>query len=220
MSDSDPNAEIPTVQDQDQPQEMNADGSAVPFGEAETEVAPASLEERIAGLEAALAHAGKERLLALAEAANAGKRADKRISDNAKYATSNICKAILQVADNLERALLAAPEKLRAQNDLVKNLAVGVEMTGKELTAVLESQGVSKFPSLDQPYDANLHQAMQEIENPDVPAGTIVQVVQDGYMMADRLLRPAMVVIAKGGPKREVTAPEAPGESSGIDTSV
>lgn len=220
MSDSDPNSEIPTVQYQDQPQEMNADGSAVPFGEAETEVAPASLEERIAGLEAALAHAGKERLLALAEAANAGKRADKRISDNAKYATSNICKAILQVADNLERALLAAPEKLRAQNDLVKNLAVGVEMTGKELTAVLESQGVSKFPSLDQPYDANLHQAMQEIENPDVPAGTIVQVVQDGYMMADRLLRPAMVVIAKGGPKREVTAPEAPGESSGIDTSV
>ena len=220
MSDSDPNSEIPTVQDQDKPQEMNADGSAVPFGEAETEVAPASLEERIAGLEAALAHAGKERLLALAEAANAGKRADKRISDNAKYATSNICKAILQVADNLERALLAAPEKLRAQNDLVKNLAVGVEMTGKELTAVLESQGVSKFPSLDQPYDANLHQAMQEIENPDVPAGTIVQVVQDGYMMADRLLRPAMVVIAKGGPKREVTAPEAPGESSGIDTSV
>ena len=87
MSDSDPNSEIPTVQDQDQPQEMNADGSAVPFGEAETEVAPASLEERIAGLEAALAHAGKERLLALAEAANAGKRADKRISDNAKYAT-------------------------------------------------------------------------------------------------------------------------------------
>ena len=149
----------------------------------------------------------------MAEAENAGKRADKRISDNAKFATSNICKSILQVADNLERALLAAPENLRNENDLVKNLAVGVEMTAKELTTVLEGQGVSKFVSLDQPFDPNRHQAMQEVEHTDVPAGTVVQVVQEGYMMADRLLRPAMVVVSKGGPKRE--SPATNGETEG-----
>lgn len=178
-----------------------------------------NMDQRIAELEAALAEAQKERLLALAEAENAGKRADKRISDNAKYATSNICKALLQVADNMERALLAAPEDLRTGNDVVKNLAVGVEMTAKELATVLEGQGVKKFESLDQPFDPNLHQAMQELENPDVPSGTVVQVVQDGYMMADRLLRPAMVVVAKGGPKREAPAAANADSAAGVDTS-
>lgn len=176
-------------------------------------------EESIAALEAALALAHNERLLAVAEAANAGKRADKRISDNAKYATSNICKAILQVADNLERALLAAPEELRTGNDVVKNLAVGVEMTGRELATVLENQGVIKFESLNQPFDANVHQAMQEVERTDVPRGTVVQVMQEGYMMADRLLRPAMVIVSKGGPKREAPAAASETDNSGVDTS-
>ena len=130
---------------------------------------PQTPEDRIADLETALEEAHRERLLALAEAENAGKRADKRISDNAKFATSNICKSLLHVADNLERALLAAPDKLRNENDVVKNLAVGVEMTAKELTAVLEGQRVSKFVSLDQPFDPNRHQAMQEVERTDVP---------------------------------------------------
>lgn len=178
-----------------------------------------SLEDRIAELEAALQVAQKERLLAVAEADNAGKRADKRISDNAKFATSNICKAILQVADNLERALLAAPEELRAGNDVVKNLAVGVEMTGKELATVLEGQGVKKFESLNHPFDANIHQAMQEVEHTDVPHGTVVQVMQEGYMMADRLLRPAMVIVSKGGPKRQAPAAEAGDENASVDTS-
>lgn len=190
-----------------------------PF-EAEPVLEPVqTAEDRIAELEAALQESQKERLLAVAEASNAGKRADKRISDNAKYATSNICKAILQVADNLERALLAAPEELRAGNDVVKNLAVGVEMTGRELATVLEGQGVKKFESLDQPFDANVHQAMQEVEHTDVPHGTVVQVMQEGYMMADRLLRPAMVIVSKGGPKRESKAPDTNGDAAGVDTS-
>lgn len=190
-----------------------------PFEPEAVSEAPPSPEERIAELEAALEVANKERLLAVAEASNAGKRADKRISDNAKFATSNICKAILQVADNLERALLAAPEELRAENEVVKNLAVGVEMTGRELAAVLESQGVKKFESLNQPFDANLHQAMQEVEHTDVPHGTVVQVMQEGYMMADRLLRPAMVIVSKGGPKREAPTPDSGSGKPGVDTS-
>ena len=226
MSDTNDNAQNPTPEEDLHQPDVAADGA--PPAEAfetvaeteQVEEAPPSPEERIVQLEAALADAHRNRLLALAEAENAGKRADRRISDNAKYATSNICKAILQVADNLERALLAAPEELRVGNDVVKNLAVGVEMTGKELANVLESQNVKKFVSLNQPFDANLHQAMQEVEHTEVPSGTVVQVVQEGYMMADRLLRPAMVVISKGGPKR--AAPEAaPSDNnSGVDKSV
>ena len=217
MSDTE-NEELQPEVAADQTLPGDASGAEDPKAEAvEVEIAPPTPEERIVQLEAALADAQRKRLLALAEAENAGKRADKRISDNAKYATSNICKAILQVADNLDRALLAAPEDLRVDNDLVKNLAVGVEMTGKELSTVLENQGVKRFASLDQPFDANLHQAMQEVERTDVPSGTVVQVMQEGYMMAERLLRPAMVLIAKGGPKREV--PTETDGGPGVDTS-
>ncbi|MEQ8735418.1 MAG: nucleotide exchange factor GrpE [Rhodospirillaceae bacterium] len=239
MSDTNDNAQNPTSEE-GRPQQNEAAFETTPAAAAPTaaevaaeefaaeaasnagqaEDAPPTPEERIAQLEAALADAHRNRLLALAEAENAGKRADRRISDNAKYATSNICKAILQVADNLERALLAAPEELRVGNDVVKNLAVGVEMTGKELATVLESQNVKKFVSLNQPFDANLHQAMQEVERTDVPSGTVVQVVQDGYMMADRLLRPAMVVVSKGGPKRAAPEDAAADNNAGVDKSV
>lgn len=187
---------------------------------------PASVSEaasqdqtaRIAELEALVETLKSEKLLALAEAENAGKRADRRISDNAKYAVSNIAKALLQVADNLSRALLAAPPETRAGHDGLKNLATGVELTERELLGVLENQGVRKLGALHQPFDANFHNAIQEVENKDVPAGTVVQVFQDGYMIHDRLLRPAMVVVSKGGPKREAGAASAP--ASGVDTKI
>jgi molecular chaperone GrpE len=173
---------------------------------------------RLAELEALVEILKSERLLALAEAENAGKRADRRISDNAKYAVSNIAKALLQVADNLSRALLAAPTEMRAGHDGLKNLATGVELTERELLGVLENQGVRKLDAMNQPFDANFHNAIQEVENKDVPAGTVVQVFQDGYMIHDRLLRPAMVVVSKGGPKRDAAAPGA--AASGVNTSV
>ena len=185
----------------------------VPF-EAQTppppnaEAAAAALANRVNTLEALVETLKNERLMALAEAENAGKRADKRIADNAKYAVSNICKSLLQVADNLGRALLAAPAEART-NDTLKNLATGVELTEKELMTVLENQGVKRVVSLNQAFDANLHNAIQEVENTSVPSGTVVQVFQEAYMIHDRLLRPAMVVVSKGGPKREAsqTAP-------------
>ncbi|MDX2143669.1 MAG: nucleotide exchange factor GrpE [Rhodospirillaceae bacterium] len=175
-----------------------------------------ALHERIAALETELENAKKERLLAMAEADNASKRADRRISENAKFATSNICKALLQVADNLGRALMAAPADQRTTNEPLKNLAIGVELTEKELQKVLEDQGVKKVASLNQPFDANLHNAVQEVENTSVPSGTIVQVLIEGYTMSDRLLRPAMVIVSKGGPKRD--AKSAQGTSPGINT--
>lgn len=176
------------------------------------EAAAAALAERVNVLEAVMETLKNERLMALAEAENAGKRADKRIADNAKYAVSNICKSLLQVADNLGRALLAAPAEART-NDTLKNLATGVELTEKELMTVLENQGVRRVASLNQAFDANLHNAIQEVENVTVPSGTVVQVFQEAYMIHDRLLRPAMVVVSKGGPKREAPS-TAPGPTN------
>jgi len=176
-------------------------------------------QQRILALEAQIEALTKDKLLALAEAENAGKRADKRISDNAKYAVSNIAKALLQVADNLSRALLAAPPESRAANDALKNLSMGVELTEKELHTILENQGVRRVASLDQPFDPNLHNAIQEVDNPSVPSGTVVQVFQEGYTIHDRLLRPAMVVVSRGGPKREVAAQPAAG-TAGVDTKI
>jgi molecular chaperone GrpE len=175
-------------------------------------------DARIAELEALVETLKSERLLALAEAENAGKRADKRIADNAKYAVSNVAKALLQVADNLGRALLAAPAEVRAGNDTLKNLATGVELTSKELETVLENQGVRRMNALNQPFDANFHNAIQEVENTTVPSGTVVQVFQDGYMIHDRLLRPAMVVVSRGGPKREAGA--VANGASGVNTTI
>ncbi|MCA0199209.1 MAG: nucleotide exchange factor GrpE [Proteobacteria bacterium] len=195
---------------------------AAPHAEGAPEGAPSEWEmnaqKRILELEAQLEELKKDKLLALAEAENAGKRADKRISDNAKYAVANVAKALLQVADNLSRALLAAPAETRASNDTLKNLAVGVELTEKELHTILENQGVRRVTSLNQPFDPNLHNAIQEVENTTVPSGTVVQVFQDGYLIHDRLLRPAMVVVSRGGPKREAAQPQQPG--AGIDTKI
>jgi molecular chaperone GrpE len=202
---------------------MNTDPSSeAPFEptlEAPTDPADAA-DARIAELEAQLEEAKKERLLALAE--NVSRRADKRVADNAKYAVSNICRALLQVADNLGRALLAAPADQRERNETLKNLAMGVELTEKELLTVLDNNGVRKMTALDQPFDANFHNAVQEVENPSVPTGTVVQAFQDGYIIHDRLLRPAMVVVSRGGPKLAV-AEDGPGDENpdpGVNTTV
>ena len=200
--------------------ENPAPASNAPVGDpaSVSEAASIDLAARVAELEALAETLKGEKLSALAEAENAGKRADRRIADNAKYAVSNIAKALLQVADNLSRALLAAPAEARAGHDGFKNLATGVELTERELQGVLENQGVRKMNALNQAFDANFHNAIQEVENKDVPTGTVVQVFQDGYMIHDRLLRPAMVVVSKGGPKREAAPAASP--SSGVNTSV
>ena len=192
---------------QDAPEDAPFEAQTPPPPSAEA--AAAALADRVNTLEALIETLKNERLMALAEAENAGKRADKRIADNAKYAVSNICKALVTVADNLGRALLAAPVEARAANDTLKNLATGVEMTEKELITVLENQGVRRVESLNQPFDANFHNAIQEVENIGVPSGTVVQVFQEGYVMHDRLLRPAWVVVSNGGPKRDA-APARP----------
>ncbi|KAA5605183.1 nucleotide exchange factor GrpE [Roseospira marina] len=183
------------------------------------------LDSRCAELEAEVETLRRDYLSALAEAQNAKRMADKRIQDNTKYAVSNLAKAVLPVADNLDRAAAAAPAEAREADPNLKNLAIGVEMTARELINALGQHGVRRIEAMDQPFDPNLHQAMQEMERPDVPAGTVVQVYQEGYVIHDRLLRPAMVVVSKGGPKRSAaTAATDPAASAddtpkGVDTS-
>jgi molecular chaperone GrpE len=171
--------------------------------EADAQESGEAPEARIAMLEEEVQRLRSDYMRALADAENAKRMAEKRIEDNSKYAVSNFAKEMLTVADNLDRALLAAPEDKRMGNELLKNLAVGIEMTQKSLAGGLEKYGVQKVQSRGAAFDPNLHQAVQEVENPDVPAGTCVEVYQDGYMIRDRLLRPAMVVVSRGGPKRE-----------------
>ncbi|MGB0695107.1 MAG: nucleotide exchange factor GrpE [Rhodospirillaceae bacterium] len=179
----------------------------------------AALQEQLRLIEEERDKFKAEYLRSLADAQNAKRMADKRIEDNSKFAVSNFAKSLLGVADNLQRALLAAPPQERQANPALNNLAVGVEMTEQELQKALSGHGVTRVDSLNQPFDPNFHQAVQEVENTAVPAGTVIQVYQDGYVIQGRLLRAAMVVVSRGGPKREEpAAPEA--ASEGVDRTV
>jgi molecular chaperone GrpE len=132
---------------------------------------------------------------------------------------SNFAKELLSVADNMARALLAATPDAR-KNEQFNTLAVGIEMTEKELASALSKYGVRKVDSLMQPFDPNFHQAVQEVEKTDVPTGTVVQVFQDAYVIAERLLRPAMVVVSRGGPKREDIAPADEDPAASVNQNV
>lgn len=175
------------------------------------QAATEDLQARVVALEAEVATVRGDYLRALAESQNAQSRADRRIESNTKYAIANIAKDLIAVADNLQRALQHVPPEAREKNEMLNGLATGVEMTEKALHDVLERNGVTRITSLQQPFDPNLHQGVQEIQDATVPTGTVVQVLQEGYLLRDRLVRPAMVVVSRGGPKRQaVPSPEAP----------
>lgn len=216
-----PEAAAPSSGD---PSSGDPSGTAIPAdpggegGAAVPEEEGADLAQRIATLEEENRRLKESYLRALAEAENAKRIADKRIEDNSKYAVSNFAKGLLSVADNLGRALLAAPEQARQDNDALRNLAIGVEMTARELDVALEKYQVRRVDALNTAFDPNRHQAVQEVDNPGVPQGTVVQVLQDGYTIHDRLLRPAMVVVSRGGPKRPPKAEDG-GDGAGLPPS-
>jgi molecular chaperone GrpE len=146
----------------------------------------------------------KDRLLrTLAEMENLRKRTEREVSDVRQYGIASFARDVLAVADNMERALQALDAELReTANPGVKALLDGVELTERELLKVLDKHGVKKFePQKGDRFDPNLHQAMYELPDPSQPAGTVAQVVQPGYMIGERMLRPALVGVAKGGPK-------------------
>jgi len=151
----------------------------------------------------------KDRLLrTLAEMENLRKRTEREIADSRLYSVTSFARDLLVVADNMRRALEAVPPELRsAAESGVKALIDGIELTERELLKALEKNGVRQFTPQGEKFDPNLHQAMFEIPDATVPAGSVVQVVQPGYMIGDRVLRPALVGVSKGGPKAAPSAP-------------
>ena len=145
----------------------------------------------------------KDRLLrTLAEMENLRRRTEREVADSRVYAVTNFARDILAVADNMERAMKALDDEIRDKVDAgVKSLLDGVELTERELLKVMEKHGIKRLEPQGQKFDPNLHQAMFELPDPSVPAGTVVQVMQPGYTIGERVLRPALVGIAKGGPK-------------------
>ncbi len=140
----------------------------------------------------------KDQLLrSLADAENTRRRSKKEIEDSAKYAVTNFAKDMLGVSDNFRRALESIPHD--TQDAAVKNLITGIEATERQLLASLERYGIRKLEPLGQIFDPHFHQVMAEIPDPSQPAGTVVQVMQAGYTIHDRLLREALVAVAKGG---------------------
>lgn len=163
------------------------------------EVAPETPEERIAALEKELAEAHDRLLRAVAETENTRRRAQRERVDAERYGFSKFAGDLLSVADNLRRALDSLPES-EAKDDRTRSLLAGVAATERELLAAFERHGLRRVDAKGARFDHNFHQAVFEVENPDVPAGTVVEVLQPGYVVHDRLLRPAMVGVAKGGP--------------------
>ena len=149
----------------------------------------------------------KDRLLrALAEMENLRRRTEREVADARHYGIASFARDILGVADNMQRAMQALDAELREKADsTAKALLDGVELTERELLNVLEKHGIRKIEPLGEKFDPNFHQAMYEVPDASAPAGSVVQVVQPGYVISDRVLRPALVAIAKGGPK---AAPE------------
>src|SRR5271155_3761251 len=145
----------------------------------------------------------RDRLLrTLAEMENLRKRTDREVADSRLYGVTSLARDMLAVADNMRRALEAVPPDVRASaQGGVKALVDGVELTERELLKAFEKNGVRQFSPQGEKFDPNLHQAMYEVPDLSVPAGSIVQVVQPGYMIGERVLRPALVGVSKGGPK-------------------
>ena len=153
-------------------------------------------EQPFAKLEAELDKLKQEVLYAQAETQNVRRRLEKEKQDASAYAATGFARDILSVADNLSRALAAFPES-RRDNEAIKPLLTGIEMTAKELENVFQRNGIAKIEAMGQRLDPNRHQAMVELENAEVDPGTVIQEMQAGYMIKDRLLRPALVGVAK-----------------------
>ncbi len=154
-------------------------------------------EAQIATLKDELQQAKDSALRAMAETENVRRRTAREREDTAKYAVSAMAKDLLAVADNFRRALEAVPPEARTASDAIKNLIIGIEATERQLLSAFERAGIKSISPLGQPFDPNFHRVMLEVEQSGKPAGTVVQVLQNGYVIHDRLLREAMVAVAK-----------------------
>ena len=190
---------------QDQPQDA-------PTDEIPPEAPPPTPEELIARLIAEMADLKDQLLRAVAEGENIRRRAAKEKQDASKFAIASLARDLLAVPDTLDRAIASIPADARAQEGFV-NLIEGMELTQRQLLGIFERHGIKPIHPLGEKFDPNFHQAMFEAHDTGQPDGAIVQILQTGYIIGDRLLRPAMVGVAKGGGQSST----APGGT--VDTS-
>ncbi|GJL85201.1 MAG: hypothetical protein DHS20C02_09760 [Micavibrio sp.] len=204
--DHDPLAPEPAAEE---PDTLSAEPAAID-GEAQA---------RIAALEAELDRTKDQMLRSVAEADNARKRALRDREDASKFAISSFARELLDVSDNLRRALEAVPDDLMETEPRLKNLVDGIEATERELMRSFEKNGVKKIEPLDEPFDPNFHEVMFETPGSGKPPGTVTEVIEAGYVLHDRLLRPARVGVAKDdGSAGGEPPPTGPG--SQLDTEV
>ncbi len=166
--------------------------------EIQQEAPPPTPEELITRLIAEVTDLKDQLLRAVAEGENIRRRAAKEKQDASKFAIASLARDLLAVPDTLDRAISSIPEDVRAQEGVV-NLIEGMELTQRQLLGIFERHGIKPIHPMGEKFDPNFHQAMFEAPDTGQPDGTIVQILQMGYVIGDRLLRPAMVGVAKGG---------------------
>jgi molecular chaperone GrpE len=159
------------------------------------------LRAEVEQLRAAPAEYQDKNMRLLAEMENLRRRTERERADTAKFAITRFARDVLTVADNFQRAIDTAPPEASVEEGPLKSFHDGVILTGRELLNVLERNGVKKIDPTGERFDPNLHQAMMQVDNTEVPSGTVMQTFQPAYMIEDRILRPAMVVVSRGGPK-------------------
>ena len=189
---------------EDEPQAANEPG------EIETEIVGNPAAE-LAQAKAEAAQFKDQLLRALADAENTRRRSQRDREESARYAAAPFGKDIVQVADNLQRALAAVPSEALAKDEALRNLVEGIAATERQFLAALERHNIKRIDPLGDKFDAHLHQAMFEVPGTGQPAGIVVQVLQPGYVLHDRLLRPALVGVAKADAPAS-PAPADPGE--------
>lgn len=193
---------------------------AVNENQAETEPTPEDIGAVIEALAAENADLKDRMLRTAAEMENLRKRTEREVNDARSYAIANFARDMLTATDNLSRALMVVPEDARENADAaMKSLIDGIEMTEREMQRLMQKNGVKPILADGEKFDPHKHQAMFEVPNTEAVEGTVVQVMQAGFAIGDRVLRPAMVGVAKGGPKAapERPVPEAPTDDIHID---
>ena len=177
---------------------------------------PEELFDPVAELEAENSTLKDRLLRATAEMENLRRRTEREKAEATLYAASNFARDMLSVSDNMDRALGAVTEEQReAADEITRNLLEGVELVRRELLNTFEKHGIQRIEPVGERFDPNKHQAMFEIPDPEAVSGTVHQVVQPGFVIGERVLRPAMVGVARGGPKAEV--PESPAKDTATE---
>ncbi|MCW5696975.1 MAG: nucleotide exchange factor GrpE [Bauldia sp.] len=198
------------AEETDNTPETPAGAPAEPAAEAAPKAGEASVDARIDALLAEVGALKDQLLRGAADMENLRRRTAREIADAKQYAVTGFSRELLSVSDNLRRALDAVPAEARAAEGPAKTLLEGVEMTERELLRVMEKHGIRRLDPVGQKFDPHFHQAIFEAETADAAPGTVTQLVQAGYAIGDRVLRPAMVAIAKAPKPPEPASVETP----------